>query len=227
MPQPSDHRHANVSRRHFLRTSATGVLGLSLGVALSSTAATTASAALPFTTEALTGLLAYAVPGDDRYSRQQQLTAGSPGGVGGGGTPTLARMLDEAINVPVPGPDRDLPGGVAVATLLDLTAIQFLPFGAAQPFRSAFCNLTWKRKARVLSALENQRSFAGTPLAWMASELPLLAAFVAFSEAGSRVGHTTTLTRRPAGWDITGWQGLRDGAPERRGYYRGRSAVSA
>ncbi len=221
---------ARATRRAFLGRASSTAFAASLSGALGALLSEApAGAAVVSTagTEALTGLLAYAVPGNDAYSRQQGVTADGPGAADPAQrlTRVLAGTLDAAPHVAIPGVDITLPGGAAIAAWIDLTALVVSPPNRPGPFGSPFANLSWERKARVLKAMETNRAYRGTPLCWVANQLSLLAAFTAFGEGGVRVGRTSQLVAQPVGWQITGWTGPRDGAPERRGYYRGRTAA--
>lgn len=229
LPAASD-SSPRASRRTFLGGVASGAFAASLGGALGALIADTpAGAAVVSTvgTEALTGLLAYAVPGNDAYSRQQGVWVNAPGAADPSQrlTRVLAGTLDAAPNISIPGVAVTLPGGAAIAAWIDLTALAVSPPSRPGPFGSPFANLSWERKARVLKSMETNRAYRGTPLCWVANQLSLLAAFTAFGEGGVRVGRTSQLTAEPVGWQITGWTGPRNGAPERRGYYRGRTAA--
>jgi hypothetical protein len=162
--------------------------------------------------ETFEGLVAYVVPGPDRYSRQQGQRSRTPGGVAAGGADVLIRTLDAFI------PSRP-PFSVTVAAFLNGPAPQ-----RRGPFRSRFANLTHAQKRGVIQTLASSSEEA---IRFLAANLPALAAFASYSEANAYDRRRRRLRRRPVGWRLTRYAGLAEGRPELKGYFRGRRKADA
>ena len=157
--------------------------------------------------DTLNALVAYAVPGSDRYSVAQGDSSGEPGGVDAGGGEGLRAALD------VLGP------GILDAAVNVLNGIA----GAVAPaavggFAAPFAALSSADKSRVLALLAASDDAS---LETLAGILQALAAFVSYSEQGV-LDAGGQLTGVPVGWRLTGYRGVADGRAELRGYYRGR-----
>ncbi|WP_156754917.1 hypothetical protein [Actinokineospora pegani] len=217
MPQP-------ITRRTLL--TGLGVAGL---LATTGVAAPTASAVdLPAVREAFQGLLAFVVPGPDRYSQHQGVTLPTPGGVDIAAAEPLEYTYDQAIPFPVIGRpfDINLPGAAAIAAFLNITALDVDPRSAIGPFASSFANLTHARKAEVMRRLERPGLADGTPARFLINTIPTLAVFAVYSEAPVFDRATNQLTQRPVGWDLSDYDGVSDGWAEFQGYYRGVDRVT-
>jgi hypothetical protein len=187
-----------------------------------------AAAADPVTRQTIEGLMAFVVPGDDAYSRQQGVSTARPGGVGAGAAPFLERTYDEALPLPLIGNGLDisLPGSILVATLLNAQAKAVNPLAILGPFLSPFANLRFEHKVEVLRRLEEETPlFEGTIVRFLLNTVPTLAGFEAYSEAPRLDPATRQLTGRPVGWDLSSYPGVSDGWDELRGYYRGVSEI--
>lgn len=122
-----------------------------------------------------------------------------------------------------------------VATLVDSSSV-------TGNFLSPFARLSIGEKAAVLSLLEDPNSPVMTQLA---SQLPpdqvdlvvglvvnLVSGILAFIGLGAYSEWSTfdpvhrTITSRPAGWDVCGYPGVRDGWDDFKGYLQGRTEVS-
>ena len=158
------------------------------------------------------GLVAYVVPGPDRYSRQQGQRSRTAGGVAAGGADVLIRTLDAFIA-------SRPPFSVTVAAFLNGLSPQ-----RRGPFRSRFANLSHRQKRAVLQALTNSSEEA---IRFLGGNLPGLAAFACYSEANAFDRRRRRLRRRPLGWRLSGYDGLAEGRPELKGYFRGRRRADA
>jgi hypothetical protein len=174
------------------------------------------------------GLLAFLVPGPDAFSQQQGQTSATPGGVDAGVGPYLEASYDHALAVPIIGQlfNLNLPGGAAVAAIIDVTAISVDPAAAAGPLDAPFARLTFAQKAQVFEQLEAPGLADGTLARFILDTLPTLTAFLAYSEAAVFDPNTRQLTGVPTGWTISGYQGVSDGWDEFNGYYGGVSQVT-
>jgi hypothetical protein len=181
------------------------------------------AASLPPIKDAFDGLVAFVVPGRDRFSVQQGRTSASDGGVAAGAGPALEYVYDQAIPYPLVGRpfDLNLPGAAAVAAILNLVAVEVAPGAALGPFAAAFANLSYPDKVEVFRRLEEPGLADGTPVRFILDTLPTLAAFIAYSEAPVFDRATNRLTAVPLGWQLSNYQGIGEGWNEFRGYYRG------
>jgi hypothetical protein len=168
--------------------------------------------------QTMNGLVAFVVPGRDRYSRAQGTRSKTPGGIEAGTTPTLTRTLDRFL----PGP---LPLSTTAATVLNEFAKQVDPASQRGKFSSPFANLSFAKKARVFQTVESLQGESGGPIRFLVGNLPDLVAFLAYSEAGVYDPKRKRLRRRPLGWRLTHYAGVADGRKELKGYWRGRKAA--
>jgi hypothetical protein len=156
--------------------------------------------------QTMNGLVAFIVPGRDRYSRAQGTTTKTPGGIEAGATPVLIRTLDRFL----PGP---LPLSATAATILNEFAAQVTPVNRGyQPFLSAFANLSVARKAQVFQTVESLQAESAGSIRFLIGNLPDLVAFVAYG--------------RPLGRKLTKYAGVADGRKELKGYWQGRKAAT-
>jgi hypothetical protein len=161
--------------------------------------------------DTLNGMVAYAVPGSDRYSLAQGESSSEPGGVDARGGEGLRATLE------VLGP------GIldAAVSVLNAVAGAVAPGAAAGGFAAPFAALSSADKARALELLAASDD---PSLQTLAGNLPALAAFVSYSEQGV-LDAGGQLTGVPVGWRISGYRGVADGRAEHRGYYQGRRAA--
>ena len=181
-----------------------------------------------YTTQAFKALAAYVVPGDDPYSVQQRLTRPGPGGVAAGTDRMLRRTYDNALQIGVaPGLGVNAPGALGLALVLELYArSRYFWESYAGPYEHGFANLRHPLKAQVLGVLDNDALVTGSPIGYAFGTLITLAAFGAYGEAGVYDRASGRLTGRPVGWDLAQYDGVSDGWPELRGYWKGRTSVT-
>lgn len=158
------------------------------------------------------GVVAYVLPGPDRYSRQQGQRHIRPGGVASGGADVLIATLDRFI---VTRP----PFSTTVAAILN-----GLSPPRRGPFASRFANLRFREKRAVFEALT---SSSEEGVRFLGGNLPGLAALACYSEAGAYDRRRRRLRRRPLGWRLSRYAGLADGRAELKGYFRGRRRADA
>jgi hypothetical protein len=156
--------------------------------------------------QTLDGLVAYVVPGRDRYSRAQGTRSRTPGGIEVGATPALIRTLDRFL----PGP---LPLSSTAATILNEYAKQVDPSSARGRFASPFANLSTAEKTRVFQAVERLPVESAGSIQFLVGNLPDLVAFLAYS--------------RPAAWKLSRYAGVSNGRKEFKGYWQGRKAADS
>jgi hypothetical protein len=166
----------------------------------------------------MNGLVAFVVPGRDRYSRAQGTKTKTPGGIEAGTTPVLIRTLDRFL----PGP---LPLSATAATILNGYATQVDPTSRQGTFASPFANLSVAEKARVFQTVEALQVESAGSIRFLVGNLPDLVAFLAFSEAGVYDVKRRRVRRRPVGWRLTRYAGVADGRNEFKGYWQGRKAA--
>lgn len=163
------------------------------------------------------GLLAFVVPGDDAYSVVQTVSDDKPGGVAAEVVETLKESLDGI--QPIPS------ASTVVANTLNLASLMVaseLGIDVSGPFLSPFANLPFAAKVVVFDTL---RGFPETKA--LASSLPVYAAFLAYSEAGSFDPSTGTLDAIPVGWTISNYAGVVRGQDDFEGYFGHRRKTKA
>jgi len=168
--------------------------------------------------QTMNGLVAFVVPGRDRYSRAQGTKSKTPGGIEAGATPALIRTLDRFL----PGP---LPLSATAATILNGYATQVDATSRQGTFASPFANLSFAEKARVFQTVEALQVESAGSIRFLVGNLPDLVAFLAYSEAGVYDPKRRRVRRRPVGWRLTRYAGVADGRKELKGYWRGRKAA--
>jgi hypothetical protein len=166
--------------------------------------------------QTMNGLVAFILPGRDRYSRAQGTKSRTPGGIEAGTTPVLIRTLDRFL----PGP---LPLSATAATILNEYAAQVDPAAGKGAFASPFANLSFADKARVFQAVEGLQAESAGSIRFLVGNLPDLVAFLAYSEAGVYDAKRRRVRRRPVGWRLTRYAGVADGRKELKGYWQGRT----
>src|SRR6266536_361480 len=154
--------------------------------------------------QTMNGLVAFIVPGRDRYSRAQGTKTKTPGGIEAGTTAPLIRTLDRFL----PGP---LPLSATAATILNEVAATVDPASRRGKFASPFANLSVGKEARVFETIEGLQTESSGSIRFLVGNLPDLVAFIAYS--------------RPLGRRLTKYAGVADGHKELKGYWQGRKAA--
>jgi hypothetical protein len=168
--------------------------------------------------QTMNGLVAFVVPGRDRYSRAQGTKTRTPGGIEAGATAALIRTLDRFLPSP-------LPLSATAATILNEVAAGVAPSPRRGEFESAFANLTFAQKAKVFETLEGLQGPEAGSIRFLAGNLPGLTAFLAYSEAGAFDRRRRRMRRRPVGWRLARYAGVAEGRKELKGYWEGRKAA--
>src|SRR5712691_6579953 len=168
--------------------------------------------------QTMNGLVAFIVPGRDRYSRAQGTKTKTPGGIEAGATPALVRTLDRFL----PGP---LPLSATAATILNEFAATVDPASRRGKFASPFANLSFAKKAKVFQTIESLQGDEACSIRFLIGNLPDLVAFLAYSEAGVYDAKRRRLLGRPVGWRLSHYTGVADGRKEFKGYWQGRKAA--
>lgn len=195
--------------------------------------------------DTLNGLVAFIWPGDDEYSMAQGEAGDGPGALAADTTTILIQSLDEFLPAPDGPPpltnDETVPLSGGIANLLNVVAASVNPAAAGGAFPSHFSRLTLAEKAEVFHRLETDNGVPDNQLPepltgttgnfrFVAGILPGFVAFLAFTEWQVYDSQKRRLTKRPLGWDHSGYQGNRrnpaEGWDEHLGYYQGRRAVT-
>ncbi|WP_026875666.1 hypothetical protein [Jiangella gansuensis] len=153
---------------------------------------------------------------------------------------TLDRVLLELLEN-----DETLPLSLVVALLLNVLATQVNPLAVSGPFLSPFARLSLEEKCRAFELLEGpdadlvalldgqlpeplKSSISGL-LRFLAGALLEFSAFGSYNEWGAYDPASRTLTARPVGWELSGYQpdGVVDGWADLIGYYQDRTEVDA
>lgn len=158
----------------------------------------------------------------------------------------IGATLDDVLQLALRN-DRTLPVALPLALLMNFAATQVRPSAVAGPIAgSPFANLTWNEKGLAFQRIEQAdpalvalidanapeplRESASGLLRFVGNVLLTLTSFAAYSEHGVFDRTTRRATRRPVGWDNSGYMPGRttpaDGWPELLGYYQDRRAVS-
>ncbi len=219
MFNPITSRRSDPGRRGFLRSSCLVAAASSLlqGGPFITALTTNAQAAGPdLVHQALSGLLAFIVPGPDSYSVAQGVGTVEPGGVDAGVTEVLIRTLD----LTVPFVPRF---SATVVSILESLADVVHPISSSTPagrFASAFANLSFGEKAAVFQIMDSTESLAS-----LGGVLPAFVAYLCYSDAGAFDLTTHQLTGQPVGWTISNYSGAADGRDEFRGYLGNRRSA--
>jgi hypothetical protein len=168
--------------------------------------------------QTMNGLVAFIVPGRDRYSRAQGTRSKTPGGIEAGTTAALILTLDRFL------PSRP-PLSSAAATILNEVAANVVPTARRGKFASAFANLTVAQKAKVFETLEGFGGEDAGSIRFLAGNLTDLVAFLAYSDAGAFDRKRRRLRRRPVGWKLAHYAGVAEGRNEFKGYWEGRTSA--
>ena len=168
--------------------------------------------------ETMKGVVAFVVPGRDRYSIAQGTKSAKAGGIEAGATSAVIQTLD-----------RYLPSNPSLsataATILNQVAQAVRPASARGKFPSAFANLSFAEKAKVFQTVEGFSGSDAGSIRFLFGNLPDLVAFAAYSEVGVLDRRRGRLRRRPLGWSLTQYGGTADGHPEFKGYLENRRAA--
>ncbi|WP_053203034.1 hypothetical protein [Jiangella muralis] len=153
---------------------------------------------------------------------------------------TLDRVLLELLEN-----DEALPLSLVVALLLNVVATQVNPLALTGPFLAPFARLSLEQKCRAFELLEGPDAElvalldAGLPeplrssisglLTFLAGALLEFSAFGSYNEWGVYDASARTVTERPVGWQLSGYQpdGVVDGWADFIGYYQDRTEVQA
>jgi hypothetical protein len=156
--------------------------------------------------QTMNGLVAFVVPGRDRYSRAQGTKTKTPGGIEAGATGVLIRTLDTFL-------PSSPPLSSTVATILNEIAANVAPRNRGPQWfpSSPFASLSFAQKAKVFESLESFKGEEAGSIRFLAGNLPGLTAFAAYS--------------RPIGWRLARYAGVAEGRAEFKGYYQGRRAA--
>ena len=178
----------------------------------------TAEASRDVVLDTLDGVVAYVVPGDDRFSAAQGVSSARPGGVAARGAEGVRATLDAV------GPGI----GDAAVTVLNGFARAVDPAAdgraAGAGFSAPFAALSFAAKDDVFERLTQS---VDETFRMLGGLLPAIAAFVSYSEYGALAPGGHALTGRPVGWELSGYEGAADGRAEFRGYYGGRRRARA
>jgi hypothetical protein len=174
-------------------------------------------------TDTFNGLAAFMLPGDDPYSVAQGETGSGPGGVASGGVAALIDNLDDYVPLAALGPNASLPASGGVAQLLNGYALQVNPAAAGGAFVSPFARLKFDEKIEVFRRFEGDTE--GTELRFVSGILIGAVGFLSYTEGNALDRNTRRLTRTPTGWTLSKYDGVAEGRPEMKGYWRGRRKV--
>jgi hypothetical protein len=179
------------------------------------------------TTDTLSALVAFILPGNDEYSRAQGTPTSEPGGIAAGTVPVFIDNLDNFVPAAVNRTTTTVPASGGVATLLNDFALQVNPAAAEGPFVSPFARLSFAEKAEVFRRFEADETTSGVlnEVKFVSGILPGFVAFLAWSESGVLDPATRQPTSRPVGWQLSRYAGPAEGHRELKGYYQGRRAA--
>jgi hypothetical protein len=170
--------------------------------------------------ETLDSFVAFVVPGPDPYSVAQGQSTQEPGGIEAGGTDLLIELLDRFVGLPA----GTLPSSGGVAQLLNGYALQVNPAATGGAFASPFARLSFEEKIDVFRRFEADTE--GTELRFVSGILIGAAGFLCYTEGTAVDRQTRQLTKTPVGWTLSGYDGVAEGRPELKGYWRNRRKVN-
>jgi hypothetical protein len=169
--------------------------------------------------ETIDALVAFVVPGPDPYSVAQGQSTQEPGGIEAGATDLVIELLDRFVGLPV----GTLPSSGGVAQLLNGYALQVNPAAAGGAFVSPFARLKFDEKIEVFRRFEQDTE--GSELRFVSGILIGAVGFLSYTEGNALDRDTRRLTRTPTGWTLSKYDGVAEGRPEMKGYWRGRRKV--
>jgi hypothetical protein len=195
---------AGLSRREFVAVA--GALGAALAglprlVSEGRWVDIAAAAEQDITRDAINGLIAFIVPGNDEYSVAQGVFTDGPGGIATGALPPIIETLDRSVPPP-------LVGSATAAQVLNGYARAVNANASGGGFVSPFARLSFREKGEVFRRFESDPALKGSYLHNRAGLLPSTPSFIAFGT--------------PTGWQISGYAGPTDGWDELKGYWAGR-----
>ena len=170
------------------------------------------------TRDTLDGLVAFVVPGPDPYSVAQGQSTAEPGGIDAGATRMLIDLLDRFA-----GPAGRMPTSGGVAQLLNGYAAEVNPAAAGGAFPSHFARLRFEEKIEVFRRFEQETE--GTELRFVSGVLTAAVRFLAYNEGAVTDPNTRQLTATPVGWTLSRYDGVAEGRPELKGYWKDRRKV--
>jgi hypothetical protein len=182
---------------------------------------TAAAQSLDMTEDTISGLVAFALPGNDAYSVAQGESAPGPGGIAAGAVQAMIRYVDQYVGVANGSTESAVPASSAVAAGLNQYALRVNPAAARGGFPSPFARLSFREKAKALQQFEGEPAAANSELRFIGAILPGLAAYLSMSEAGYWDRATRRLNGRPLGWEIARYRGPVEGNAEFKGYWKG------
>lgn len=183
------------------------------------------------TRDTLNGLVVFIVPGPDDYSVAQGEMSSTPGAIEAGTTDNLILNLDGFLPNPDLGPFNNngtVPLSGAVAGLLNQVAAEVDPLASGGTFPSHFSRLAFADKAEVFKRIEAMagEDDATRNIRFVGGILPGYTAYLVFGEWAVLDPASKTLSGRPVGWDLTGYQPGQTAAvrgwDELKGYFEGR-----
>ncbi len=142
--------------------------------------------------------------------------------------------------------ETDVPNSILLALLLNLVANQVIENPGTGPFIAPFSNLSWEQKGQVMAALDGNGSWLKSALQWsipdrnfreaapgvlqtIVSFVIRIASFATYNEFAVFDAENLTITSRPLGWVLSGYQPdappVADGGDDLIGYYQGRRSV--
>lgn len=203
---------ANVaSRRGFVRVGlfTTAALAIANSPMIGAFMKTAQAATPDLVHDTLNGLLAFIVPGPDRYSLAQEASSTTPGGVDANVAEVLIQTLDRSAPF--------LPQFSAIVAGILNNLAQLVNPSTAGPFASPFANLKYAEKVAVLQIMDSTDSLKS-----LGGVLPAFVAYLVHSDASTFDPATRSLTGQPVGWTISKYSGVADGRDEFRGYFQNR-----
>lgn len=171
--------------------------------------------------DTINGLVAFVVPGPDEYSVAQRQATREPGGLDAGATDLVIELLDRFAGAPAPTPA--LPAAAGVAQLLNGYALEVNPAAAGGPFPSPFARLSFDEKIEVFRRFEAETE--GSELRFVSGILIGAVGFLSYTEGGVLNRSNRQLGATPVGWTLSGYDGVAEGRPELKGYWRNRRKV--
>lgn len=187
------------------------------------------------------GLAAMLWPGNDPYSVAQGESTDAPGAIAANAGRHIMAALDGFVpqpDTPAGSNDNTAPLSASIASAIGSVALTVNPLAANGAFLSPFARLSYAEKAETWRVLEEETQTVSVPdsthsagvLQFVFGVLPGFVQFFAFSEIDVFDPATRTLTRRPVGWDHSGYLGTAleppEGWDELRGYYQDRREVA-
>ena len=168
--------------------------------------------------QTMNGLVAFVVPGRDRYSLAQGTKTKTPGGIEAGATAALIRTLDHFL-------PSDPPLATTAATILNEVAANVAPSARRGKFASAFANLSSRAEGEGLPD-SGRVPGRGGRLDPLPGRQPPRSGGVRQLLRGRQLRSATGRPAfRPFGWRLARYAGIAEGRPELKGYYQGRRAA--